>query len=103
MNDKRRKILITDYQFFSSIIKNKTPSPSKFYDNRGVPLKNQKYFNTYKSFYISKLKKYKIENIYIIGSGKDRYVFNFIDDKNCLKVEKLNEISKRITLKDCKF
>jgi hypothetical protein len=103
LNDKRRKILITDYQFFSSIIKNKTPSPSKFYDNRGVPLKNQKYFNTYKSFYISKLKKYKIENIYIIGSGKDRYVFNFIDDKNCLKVEKLNEISKRITLKDCKF
>ena len=42
--EKERKMIITDYQFFSSLLENKFASPNKWYDNRSVPDKTNKYY-----------------------------------------------------------
>ena len=59
--DSARKIIITDYQFFVTILKNEFPSINSFYDDRSVPGKKNKFYNEYKNFYLSKLKKNKIQ------------------------------------------
>ena len=44
---KGEKIIITDYQFFSSMLNNKFASPNKWYDDLSIPDKNNKYLQTF--------------------------------------------------------
>ena len=78
-------------------------SPSKWYDVRSVPPQNSDYFEDYKKFFLKRIKKDRIEIVYIIGSGKKEYITNIIDDKNCIKFQKINKISFKINLTDCKI
>ena len=103
INDSKRKFVITDYQFFNSLTGNLYLSPSKWYDVRSVPRQNSDYFEDYKKFFLKRIKKDKIEIVYIIGSGKKEYITNIIDDKNCIKFQKINKISFKINLTDCKI
>ena len=50
INDNRRKMIITNYSFFSAILNQKLYSPSRWYLDNGVahPIKGSKYFENYK-------------------------------------------------------
>ena len=99
--DESSKILITDYQFLSAIIENNYVSPNKWYDDLSVPSKESKFFYNYKDFYSSRIKSQKIENIYIVGLDKEKYI-QVVFDENCFDVEKINKILKKFTIKKCK-
>ena len=90
--DSKNKIIITDYQFFAAISNFKFSSPNKWYDDMSTPNKENRYFATYKNFFIKNLKKNKIEKIYIIDEKKSLYLENFINNKNCINLKKINEM-----------
>ena len=48
---KEKKIIITDYQFFGTLLKNKIASPNKFYDGQGIPGKKNKYYKEHYDFF----------------------------------------------------
>lgn len=92
LKDEKNKMLISEYNFFSSILEEKLYSPSRTYDDISFPKKNSKYFTRYKYFFTNIIKKNKINNIYIfepIEITEDRLnflVFNYIS-KNCFDLE----------------
>ena len=66
------------------------------------PTKGQKYFEDYKNFFISNLKKNKIDYIFETRE-KEKTTTELILDKNCLFKERLSEMLIRFEiLKDCK-
>ena len=54
-------MLITDYNFYSSLTEQKLHSPSRTYDNISYPEKDNKFYIDYKNFFIKKLKMNNIE------------------------------------------
>ena len=91
--DMKEKIIVTDYQFFSSLLNNEFASPNKWYDNLSIPDKKNKYYYVYKNFFLDKIKKNKIKNIYFIGKGKNEmYFFRELFNKNeCIVSNQFNE------------
>ena len=84
IKDMTNKIIITDYQFLSAITENLHYAPNKWFDALSVPTENNKYFKTYKLFFISKIQEQKIKNIYVIGEGKlDHFLFIFANLNIC--------------------
>ena len=71
----KEKIIITDYQFFSSSLNNEFASPNKWYDNLSIPDKKNKYYYVHKNFFLDKIKKNKIKHIYFIGKDKSEMSF----------------------------
>ena len=65
-NDDKNKMVITNYSIFSSIGEKNISGFSRWYpgDNSAFPIKGNKYYETYKGFIISSLKKRKLK-IYI--------------------------------------
>ena len=100
MNNSQ-KIIITDYQFFSSILQNQFSSPNKFYDDRSVPDKNNKFYNEYKKFFTSNIKKNNIQFIYLIGKNKEIFFLDHIDDIGCVISTDLNELLTKLDIKKC--
>ena len=68
--DNRQKLIITHYQFFSSIIDNNLTILNRWYlwDNNTHPTETHKYFNFYKEMVDKIVKKNNIEVIYLLGS-----------------------------------
>ena len=99
IEDKENKIIITDYQFFPAIIKNKVSESIK--QKNYVPKKNNKYFRVFKTFFISKLKANEIKNIYIIGSDKPKYILVLFDDKKCISQTKINDVFLKLSIDNC--
>ena len=58
-NDQRKKMVLTNYSFVSSVLEENLNSPSRWYISNGsaYPLENNKYFNTYKNFIVNLIKK----------------------------------------------
>ncbi len=100
IQDKSKKIIITNYQIFNSITNNLNFAPNKWFDPRSVPSKNNKYSDNYKKFFIQNIKKQNIKNIYTIGKNKVKY-FSFININNCMKYEQLNELLFLAKIEDC--
>ena len=81
-------MVITEYNFFSTIMNKSFNSPSRTYDNISYPKKNSLYFKYYKSFLIKKIKEKKIKAIYILENKKidkkrlNNLIFNYISE-NC--------------------
>ena len=100
---RERKIIITDYQFFSGILENRFASPNKWYDHLSVPKKKNKFYYEYKSFFISKIINNKISYIYAIGKNKEVFFLDLIDDNDCIISKKLNELLIEFEIKKCKF
>ncbi len=104
-NSKEKYLLITDYQFIfhkydlkNAIIINKLYGSGISY-----PSNDNKYFKSYRDFFIKKLKKFNISNIYFIipsfFNEQDKSLKG-IFDKNCKKkTQKLNLI--KINIDDC--
>jgi hypothetical protein len=102
---KERKMIITDYQFFSSLLKNKFASPNKWYDNRSIPDKKNKYYNMHKNFFLSKIKEKKIEYLFFIGKHKHKMSFfkEFINENECVASEQIDELLVKFDISKCKF
>jgi len=103
--DKSKKIIVTDYQFISVVLSSYDYSPSKYWYAFHVnPAENQKYFKNYRSFFIEKIKKNKINKIYIIKpliGFTDNNVLNGILSNNCFIQKNLTSILTRYTLTSC--
>ena len=90
--DKSKKILITEYQILAPIAGIYDFSPNQWHHpSVSFPLKDQKYFEIYKKFFIESLKKNKIQFI-LETSGKNQAVTELILDQDCIKKIKLNEM-----------
>ena len=102
---KAEKIIITDYQFFSSILNNKFASPNKWYDDLSIPEKGSKYYDIHKKFFIEKIIKHKIKYLYFVGKNKSEMFFfrEFINENKCINSEKLNELLLEFDIRKCKF
>ena len=99
LSDKTKKIIITDYQIIPSVLKLKNIAPNKWFDSMSVPSRNNKYFNTYKNFFIEKLKVQEIKTLYIIND-KEKYLKNIF--KNYFfKKEKINKKISKKTIEIC--
>ena len=97
-------MLLTEYQFFSSLLEEKLYSPSRTYDDISFPVKKSKYFQRYKQFLIDKININEIKNIYILESKKindkrlDHLIFNYVS-KNCFDQKIINSVIRKLEIK----
>ncbi len=102
-NNMKRKIIITNYQFFSGILGNQYTSPNKWYDHLSVPSKKNKYYSEYKNFFLTKIKNNNIGYIYTIGKNKENFFMDLINDNECVVFKKLNELLVEFKIDECEF
>ena len=99
-NEKSLVMLITNYQFFSSLNQKIYYQPNRWNSLDGVsyPLKNSKYFLEYKNFIKKKIISNKISTIYIIDN-----VFPLVDffESNCFNIERSTDTMYKYTIKNC--
>ena len=102
---KDNKMIITDYQFFSSLLKNKFASPNKWYDNRSIPEKNNKYYYVHKNFFLDQIKNKKIKYLFFIGQHKHKMQFfkEFVSEHDCVISSQINELLVEFNISKCKF
>jgi len=101
--DKRNKMVITDFQFFSAILNEKLNSPSRSYDTISYPGKKNKYFKKYKAFLLGIIKEKNIEVIYMVNfdnADENLILYDFID-KDCLEREIISKELKKFELNKC--
>jgi hypothetical protein len=99
LSDNTKKIIITDYQIFPSVLKLKNIAPNKWFDSMSVPRRNNKYFDNYKNFFIESLRVQKIKTLFI-HKDKEKYLKN-IFKKDCYKKENINKELSKITIEKC--
>ena len=101
-NDKKNKMIITEYQFFTFLLEENLNILNRWYthDNNSYPLKNHKLFETYKIFFNKKLNDKKIEIVYTIGhpNFEDFLIYN---ENLCFDKKIVNKISSAYQLKKC--
>ena len=102
---KGKKIIITDYQFFSSMLNNKFASPNKWYDDRSIPDKKNKYYNMHKNFFLNKIKKNEIKYLFFIGKNTSEMYFfkEFFHENECIVSNKFNELLVEFDISKCEF
>ena len=103
--DKRKKMVITNYLFFSAILNENLYSPSKTYtlDGASFPVKGNKYYLNYKNYFFKKIKNNKIQAIYIISLGSEisnRFVYDYLD-KTCIVEHIFTKQFKKFELNKC--
>ncbi len=100
--DKSKKMLLTEYLFFSSILNEDLNNPSRWpsLQDASNPNKKNKYYEFYKKFIEDLIKIKKIETLY---STKDNEIniFSDIFDKNCRKVKEINDFLTKHDIKNC--
>ena len=101
-NDDRKKMLITNYTFFSSILDEKLFSPSWAFTSNGTthPMTGNKYIKNYRKLMIDIIKKNKIVVIYIAGSLEDKHIYNYISS-DCFNRTLVADHLKSYEIKDC--
>ena len=99
-------MLITEYNFFSSILSENLNTPSRTFDNISYPKKNSKYFEVYKEFLINKILSKKIQNLYIFDPKKidqerlEHLIFDYVS-KDCFKLMDINSLLKKLMVRKC--
>lgn len=107
LKDSEKKMLITEYNFFSSLMEQKYYSPSRTYDNISFPQKNSKYYEKYKNFLINKLKFNQIKSIYIFETKKiekeriEFLIYNYISTE-CFNMKYINKYLVHMMIQKCK-
>ena len=104
--ENENNILITQYQFLAPALNIYDNSPNQWHHpSVSFPTKGQKYFNDYKNFFKSKVKKENIKGILIVGKEDeniplqtfsqecftkkqlDKIIFYYLIKKNCKDFE----------------
>ena len=99
-------MVITEYNFFSSILGQNLSSPSRTFDDISYPGINTKYFENYQKHLIDNIKKDKIKRIYIyepieINEARlSHLVFNYIP-KDCFNLKNIDAHTKLLVILDC--
>ena len=71
-SDQSNKILITEYQVVAPILNIYDNSPNQWHHpSVSFPLKGHKYFDTYKNYFISNIKKKEVKVIYELIRNKE--------------------------------
>ena len=100
-SDKRSKMVITNYHFFSFLLNEKLSAPSRVYTFDGTthPLKDSKYSTHYQNLIDTLIIKNNVEVIYFVNVGGD---FHYIDSyKHCFQKNLLHEKLISYDLKKC--
>ncbi len=98
LNDKSKKAIFTDYQFLSSILQTYDYSPNQWHHPTvSFPIKEMKFYNEYKEFFIDNLKKNKIEFIYETIK-KEETITELILNKECIEKNRVSEMLMKIKL-----
>ena len=107
-NDKRKKMVMTNYSFFSIILDEKLHYPGRWYAPDGTthPLKGSEFFDSYKNLLIKLIKKNKIDVIYILNPEKnlnitDNSIYDYINEE-CFDKKKISKLLISYELKNCK-
>ncbi len=101
-DDKEKKMIITDYQFISVILKQYDYSVTRFwYDFHGYPNENSEYFNYWREFVLNNIRKNKIKNIYVLKPlhGETKPLENIL--KNCFTKTDIAENFYKLKLFNC--
>ena len=101
-NDIEKKMLITDYQFISVFLNEYDYSVTRFwYDFHGYPSSDNKFFNYWKDFVISKIRENDVINIYVLKPlhGDDKPLENIFG--HCLEKKVLSNTFYKIDLSKC--
>ena len=102
--DKSKKMLITNYPFFSAILGYSILSPSRVYTGDGTthPLKGNKYFKVYEKLMKNIISKNDIKVIYLITTKNDNINFHYVDIyKHCYEEISLSSKLKKYDLTKC--
>ena len=105
-NDQANKMLITEYNFFSSILGENLNSPSRTYDDISYPKKNSLYYESYKNFLINKIVSKKIQNLYVFEPKNikqerlDHLIFDYVS-KDCFEIKDINSFIKKLVVRKC--
>jgi hypothetical protein len=97
--DNTNKIIISDYQILPSVTGLETAAPNKWFDVLSVPAHDNKFFISYKNFFLENIIKQKIKTIYLIGD-KEIFLKN-IFKKGCFDTEVINKKIKKIKIGNC--
>jgi hypothetical protein len=103
--DKRSKMVMTNYLFFSAILNEKLYAPSRAItlDGTTFPVKGNKHYSKYKNYFFEKIKNNKIQVIYIISIGSEasnRFVYDYLD-KTCIVEHIFTKQFKKYEINKC--
>ena len=101
--DNRNKLVLTDYQFLSLIIKEKINIPNRWYthDNNSYPLENHKYFKFYKKHINKIIYDKNIDVVYTVGDVNFKK-FKIYFKNLCFDTFKINELTTINVFINCK-
>ncbi len=102
-DDNRKKMLMTNYSFFSITLNQKLHASSRWFlfDGTTHPLKGNKYFQSYKELLTKIIRENDIEVIYTIDPVESSLVYTYID-KNCFNENQISDILNSFEIKECK-
>jgi len=101
IEEKEKKIIISDYQILPFLTDTKNFAPNKWFDQQSVPSKKNMYYNDYREFFINKLREQKINFVFIVGAKKIKYINEIFINKDCFEKKILNQITQKINIKNC--
>ena len=105
-NEEEKILLMTNYNFISSITKKKIIMLSRTYDDISFPKKENPHYLTYKTFFLNKMKINNISKIYLVVDEKykeasaSRFIFEYFD-KDCFESKNVNNILTKYNFQDC--
>jgi len=106
-NLNKNFIIISDYLFLSSLVKSNVASPLKFYDTVSIPNTENSFYNYYKNFFLTQLKKNNIQLVYTTAEYYNNVILDIIlsneKNKNCISTQKINLILFEHNLQKCFF
>ena len=103
-DDRKAKMIVTDYQFISVILSIKGNSAARIWWRHHIyPVPNTKYFIHWKNFLLQKIKKENIDSIYTIHPLEgEKNIFEGLISEECYTNEKINDILIIQKLNDCR-
>jgi len=78
--DTHKKMLITNYSFFSVLLEETVNSVTRWYpgDDSAFPKKENKSYNVYKDFLLKQIQEKKIINVYIISDVSEKNLLDYL-------------------------
>ena len=107
--DESRKMVISNYSFYSALLNQKLYSPSRTYDQISYPQKGSQYFKKYKSFFKKNITENKIKNIYIFYTQKkidtnflEMIILNYLPSE-CIKTQLSSDFLRKFKIVECEY
>ena len=102
-DDQRKKMLMTNYSFYSVILNQRLYSPTRWhiFDGTDYPQKNSNYFASYKNLLTNSIRQNNIKVIYTITPVINSNIYDYIS-KKCFQEKKVNEILTSYEIINCK-